>query len=189
MKSKKITYVTWRCSGATGQIWSPHSCCKTAEPSESDADAVGCRIVRPKEPCITQACTMVPPGEYDGYVTSKQKLCTLNAKSTYCNCMTEMHTAGIWDPILDNYPAIWRITINKSWRNVRRQCWIYNSIFIWEQKQMFLWITCSHRTVLGNDWGERNAVRRRRKTGRDGDDCMSDGNELLQRSDGCSVLF
>jgi len=45
----------------------------------------------------------VPPGEYDGYVTSKQKLCTLDAKSTYCNCMTEMHTAGIWDPILDNY--------------------------------------------------------------------------------------
>jgi len=100
--------------------------------------------------------------------------------------MTEMHTAGIWDPILDNYPAIWRITINKSWRNVRRQCWIYNSIFIWEQKQMFLWITCSHRTVLGNDWRERNAVRRRRKTGRDGDDCMPDGNELLERSDGCS---
>jgi len=46
----------------------------------------------------------MPPGEYDGYVTSKQKLCTLDAKSTYCNCMTEMHTAGIWDPILDNYP-------------------------------------------------------------------------------------
>ena len=46
---------------------------------------------------------MVPPGEYDGYVTNKQKLCTLDAKSTYCNCMTEMHTAGIWDPILDNY--------------------------------------------------------------------------------------
>ena len=43
------------------------------------------------------------PGEYDGYVTSKQKLCTLDAKSTYCNCMTEMYTAGIWDPILDNY--------------------------------------------------------------------------------------
>ena len=44
----------------------------------------------------------MPPGEYDGYVTSKQKLCTLDARSTYCNCMTEMHTAGIWDPILDN---------------------------------------------------------------------------------------
>ena len=24
----------------------------------------------------------------------------------YCNCMTEMHTAGIWDPILDNYLRI-----------------------------------------------------------------------------------
>ena len=45
----------------------------------------------------------MPHGEYDGYVTSKQKLCTLDAKSTYCNCMTEMHTAAIWDPILDNY--------------------------------------------------------------------------------------
>jgi len=44
---------------------SVRSCCKTAEPSESDADAIGCRLVRPKEPCITQACTMAPPGKYD----------------------------------------------------------------------------------------------------------------------------
>ena len=44
---------------------SMRSCCKTAEPSESDADTVGCRLVRPKEPCITQACTMAPPGKYD----------------------------------------------------------------------------------------------------------------------------
>jgi len=27
---------------------SVHSCCRTAEPSESHADAVGCRLVRPK---------------------------------------------------------------------------------------------------------------------------------------------
>ena len=31
----------------------------------SDADAGGCRLMRPKEPCITQACTMAPPGKYD----------------------------------------------------------------------------------------------------------------------------
>ena len=53
-----------------------------------------------------QSKCILSPGEYDGYVTSKQKLCTLDAKSTYYNCMTEMHTAGIWDPILDNYPAV-----------------------------------------------------------------------------------
>ena len=29
------------------------------------ADAVGCRLVRPKEPCITQACTLAPRGKYD----------------------------------------------------------------------------------------------------------------------------
>ena len=40
----------------------------------------------------------------------------------------------------------------------------------------------SHRTVLGKGWRERNAWRRWRKTGRDGDDWMSDDNEL-QRSD------
>jgi len=40
------------------------------------------------------------------YITCKQKLCTLDAKSTCCNCMTEMYTAGIWDPMLDNYPIL-----------------------------------------------------------------------------------
>ena len=33
----------------------------TAEPSQSDADAVGCRLVRPK----AEACILAPPGEYD----------------------------------------------------------------------------------------------------------------------------
>ena len=40
----------------------------------------------------------------------------------------------------------------------------------------------SHRTTLGKDWRKRNVLRRWRKTGRDGDDWMSDGNEF-QRSD------
>ena len=35
--------------------------------------------------------------------------------------------------------------------------------------------------MLGKDWRKRYVLRRRRKTGRDGDDWMSDGNEL-QRS-------
>ena len=34
---------------------------KTAEPSQNDADAVGCRLVRPK----AQACILAPPGEYN----------------------------------------------------------------------------------------------------------------------------
>jgi len=48
------------------------------------------------------------------YITCKQTLCTLDAKSMYCNCMTEMHTAGIWDPILDNYPDADSITTGRT---------------------------------------------------------------------------
>ena len=62
----------------------------------------------------------MPPGEYDGYVTSKQKLCTLDAKSTYCNFMTEMRTAGIWDPILDNYPTFLLVTLPNIHRFIKK---------------------------------------------------------------------
>ena len=72
----------------------------------------------------------MPPGEYDGYVTSKQKLCTLDAKSRYCNCMTEMHTAGIWDPILDNYPTFLLATLPNIHRFIKKSLTDSNTPFL-----------------------------------------------------------
>jgi len=82
----------------------------------------------------------VPPGEYDRYVISKQKLCTLDAKNMYCNCMPEMHTAGIWDPILDNYQFSY---LQQKFRYFKMS--IRTSIVQWYQtsaaKQTQLYIT------------------------------------------------
>ena len=39
------------------------------------APPVGYVLVRPREPCITEACTLVPPGKYDCIYYTRPKCC------------------------------------------------------------------------------------------------------------------
>jgi len=90
----------------------------------------------------------------------------------YCNCMTEIHTAGIWDPILDNYleihgartaenlaslhvrkllkitenyslPEIWQIPVSYD-------IWPFNLIHVVSSRSKLLLLLTSHQPVIAN---------------------------------------